>query len=118
MRGEDSRLELSLSFGTMQITERWLGEDLCLSISGGRPHIGCTVLALPRKSLRNDGSESCTSSVLNVPGHKDEEICRLLAERAAVKYQAVTVCTGGVHLDGITAAQIEEICRAVQNADL
>ncbi|MBQ6397572.1 MAG: hypothetical protein IJI06_05425 [Oscillospiraceae bacterium] len=49
-----------------------------------KPHIGCAVLAIPRPSLKSDGSMSCTSSVLNLSGHKDETLCRLLAERACV----------------------------------
>jgi len=118
MKRTDRVLEMPLSFGTLKIMETWIGRDLCLSVSGGRAHIGCTVLAVPRKSLRKDGAESCTSSVLNVTGHKDEEICRLLAERAAVKYRTVAVCTGGIHLDGITEAEIQEIQRAAENAEL
>ena len=56
-----------------------------------KPHIGCAVLAIPRPSLKSDGSMSCTSSVLNLSGHKDETLCRLLAERACVSYRQRTI---------------------------
>ena len=59
-----------------------LGEDYHILLSGGeRSHIGCTVLAVPRPSLDGSGKMSSTASVLNVMGHKDEEVCRYLAEK-------------------------------------
>ncbi len=59
--------QLTFSEITVQITE--LGEDYHIMLRGGdKPHIGCTVLAVPRPSLTGDGSISVTSSVLNVTG--------------------------------------------------
>ena len=81
---------------------------------GQSPHIGCTVLAEPRPSLLGDGSVSATASVLNVCGHKDEAICRLVAETVASRTGRVTVCTGGFHLDGITPEQIGEVSAAAR----
>ena len=78
------------------------------------PHIGCAVLAVPRPSLKGDGSLSCTSSVLNLTGHKDEALCRLLAERACVHYQKTCLCTGGFHVDNMSPAQIQEVVEAVK----
>lgn len=58
-----------------------IGEDILLYIQGGdKPHIGCTVMAVPRPSLSGNGERSVTSSVMNLTGHKDESICRMLAE--------------------------------------
>jgi hypothetical protein len=58
-----------LSFAELTVTVRRVGEDLLVLAEGGdKPHLGCTVLALPRPSLRGDGSVSCTSSVLNRAG--------------------------------------------------
>lgn len=106
---------LELSFSTISIHVESVGNDLLICVKGGDiPHIGCTVLAIPRPSLRQDGSISCTSSVLNVTGHKDEAICRMIAEKAAKKYHAAVVCTGGFHVDGITKEQIQEVITAVQ----
>jgi len=79
-----------------------------------KPHIGCAVLAIPRPSLKSDGSMSCTSSVLNLSGHKDEALCRLLAERACVSYQKTCLCTGGFHVDNMSAQQIQEVVQAVE----
>ena len=58
-----------------------IGSDILMCIEGGdRPHIGCTVQAISRKSLTGSGENSVTSSVINVTGHKDEFLCRKAAE--------------------------------------
>lgn len=57
---------------------------------------------------------SSTASVLNVTGHKDEEVCRYLAEKVSAGKKTTVVCTGGIHMDGITKEQIAEIVEAMQ----
>lgn len=105
--------QLTFSEITLQLTK--LGEDYHILLWGGdKPHIGCTVLAVPRLSLSGDGSTSVTSSVLNVIGHKDEQLCRYLAEEIARKKRAAAVCTGGFHYENISAAQIQEVLAAVR----
>ena len=55
-----------------------------------------------------------TASVLNVTGHKDEEVCRYLAEKVSAGKKTTVVCTGGIHMDGITKEQIAEIVEAMR----
>lgn len=113
--GGKMRIEKKLSFSELTVEITQLGDDYMLTLAGGeKPHIGCTVLAIPRPSLTGSGEMSVTSSVINVTGHKDEAICRLLAEAVAVKKGAVTVCTGGFHMDHIQKEQIDEVITAVQ----
>lgn len=106
--------KLSYTRLTVQVISQ--GQDFHILLGGGdRPHIGCTVLAVPRPSLQSDKKEmSSTASVINVTGHKDEQLCRYLAEKVAAGTQAVTVCTGGFHVDNITEAQIAEVIQAVK----
>ena len=86
-----------------------------LYIQGGdRPHIGCTVMAVPRPSLSGNGERSVTSSVMNLTGHKDESICRMLAEDVCRTCGKTVVCTGGVHLEQITMEQIKEVENAAK----
>ncbi len=119
MKHEECTLNIKLSFASLLIREIWIGDCLNLIVQGGEvPHIGCAVLAEPRESLKKDGTVSCTSSVLNMVGHKDEQILRQLAERAAVKYHALTVCVGGFHFDGIQMEQIEELMKAVRDVEI
>lgn len=111
--------EIILSFAKIVISKIFLGDDLLVVVKGGdKPHIGTTVLTIPRLSLTGDGSISTTSSVLNVSGHKDETICRILAEKASKKYGVTVVCTGGFHIDGISAGQIKEVVDAIRNFDI
>lgn len=105
--------ELSFSKLSMQIIK--VGNDYNIILQGGeKPHIGCTVLAIPRLSLMDDGSISATSSVLNVTGHKDEEICRYVAEKICMKKNAIVVCSGGFHMDNISQERIQEVIKATK----
>lgn len=109
----------TLSFAELIVETEKIGEDLLITVRGGsKPHIGCCVLAQPRPSLAGDGRESSTSSVLNVVGHKDEALCRYLAEKAAAAHRCCAVCTGGFHVDGMTGAQIEELLAAAKELEV
>lgn len=113
--GGKMRIEKKLSFSELTVEITQLGDDYMLVLAGGeKPHIGCTVLAVPRPSLTGSGERSATASVINVTGHKDETICRFLAETVAIKKGAVTVCTGGFHMDHIRKEQIDEVIAAVR----
>ena len=104
-----------LSFAELEIGVRRIGDDMAVWVSGGdRPHIGCVVQAVPRLSLTGDGSRSATSSVLNLTGHKDEFLCRELAETICAAAGCTTVCTGGFHCDGMTKEKIAEVVDAVK----
>ncbi|RHV01080.1 hypothetical protein DXB97_14520 [Firmicutes bacterium OM07-11] len=109
------KIKKELTFTNIYAEISRLGEDYHILLSGGeRPHIGCTVLAVPRPSLDGSGKMSSTASVLNVTGHKDEEVCRYLAEKVSAGKNAVVVCTGGIHMDEITKEQIAEIVEAMR----
>lgn len=111
-----TRIQKKLGFTTINVGITQLGNDYNITIGGGEsPHIGCTVLALPRPSLTGDGTMSSTSSVINITGHKDEIICRKLAETVSAKKNAAVVCSGGVHIDNITPVQIKEIERVIED---
>lgn len=112
---EPKVIKLALSFSEAFLTVTPVGEDIHILFSGGdRPHIGCTMMAVPRESLTGDGSISVTSSVMNLTGHKDEAVCRELAEAWCRKTGRVTVCTGGFHVDNITAEQIAELMEEIR----
>lgn len=86
-----------------------MGEDLTVLLYGGDlPHIGSTVLSIPRASLTGDGL-SATSSVLNCLGHKDDVLARIFAEKIAVRFNHTTVCICGIHVDGLSAEGINVI---------
>lgn len=94
----------------LEVSAAFVGEDVLVCLQGGeRPHLGCVVQTEPRESLIGDGSVSATSSVLNYPGHKDEVICRYVAEKISRELKRRVVCTGGFHKDGITVEEIREV---------
>lgn len=90
----------------IELDVRQLGTDLLAVLCGGTEHVGCVVLALPRPSLADPQYTSCTSSVINRTGHKDEILCRMVAERLCIRFEAAVACTGGIHVDGITEQQL------------
>ncbi len=102
-----------LSFAEIEFEIQPVGEDILIVIRGGdKPHIGTAVLAVPRLSLADSKKISCTTSVLNVIGHKDEQICRLVAENFCKKFNATVVCTGGFHVDNLDKKKIAEVINA------
>ena len=83
--------------------------DCTICIWGGdTPHVGSVVMSTARPSLTGSGV-GVTSSVLNGIGHKDEYVARKFAEAAAEKFVCTAVCSCGIHIDGITPAQMQEV---------
>lgn len=99
---------------TIQLDLYPVGQDLLAVLQGGAAHLGCAVLAVPRPSLNEPGKRSCTSSVLNQVGHKDEGPCRQIAEALCVHSGKVTVCAGGLHWDGITSQQLRQVSQLME----
>lgn len=94
---------------------KFVGPDLLVVVSGGdRPHIGSVAVALPRPSLENRGIMSATSSVYNLPGHKDQVIAQRVSEALASQLNCTVVATAGFHRDGISR---EGIKRVLENAE-
>lgn len=99
----------------LEVCAAFVGEDVLVCLQGGdRQHLGCVVQTEPRESLTGDGSVGVTSSVLNYPGHKDEVVCRYVAEKISRELKRRVVCTGGFHKDGITVEEIREVQRAAE----
>ncbi len=92
-----------------------MGEDLMAAVYGGsRPHIGSTVMAIPRPSLTGSGI-GVTSSVLNAVGHKDEYAARFIAEKLAVKINSTVVCSCGIHIDDISEEQLKAVKKGIDD---
>ena len=108
------KIEKEVANTNLKVSAGKVGNDILICLEGGNaPHIGCVVQAVPRQSLKQDGSMSATASVLNLTGHKDEFLCRKLAEKICSATGCVIVCTGGFHFDGISQAQIRDVIKVV-----
>ncbi len=91
---------LSLTDGPFTLVADWTATEsgLVVTLVGGHTHVGAVALATPRPSLRDHGKLSATSSVLTLPGHKDDNLARTVSERlAAALGQPITV-SAGVHI--------------------
>ncbi|MEN6603836.1 MAG: proteasome assembly chaperone 4 family protein [Bryobacteraceae bacterium] len=85
-----------------------MGNDLCLVITGGdRPHLGAVALAQVRPSLEDSMKVSASTSVLTVPGHKEDLLARSAAQSLAARLNRTVVVCCGIHVDAILT---DELC--------
>ena len=94
-----------------------MGTDICMILTGGdRPHLGAVAVAQPRASLADPLIISATTSIITLPGHKEDVLARGAAARVAAASRAnVTVCCG-IHVDNILPdeiAGIETMCNDI-----
>ena len=83
-----------------------------LQLYGGTfEHIGSVVVSLPRPSLADSARTSVTSSVINLPSHKEEQVGRPAAEMLAVALDLPIVCVAGIHVDGATGGDLEILAK-------
>ena len=95
---------------------RLIGADLLVVITGGdKPHIGSVAVAMPRPSLQNRRVISATSSVYNMPGHKDQVIAQRVSEVLSSKLNCTVAVMAGFHSDGISEKGIKKV---IENAEI
>lgn len=88
------------------------GNDCTITINGGKAHVGCVALAIPRPSLTGEGI-SATVSVLNRTGHMDDAIACAVAKRIASARNCAVACSCGIHVDQASAETITQIRNVV-----
>jgi hypothetical protein len=83
------------------------GEDLVVVVGGGaRYHVGAAALAISMASLKDPSTRTNSSSLVSVPGHKEEDLARdgsLALSRALERNVVMTV---GIHDEAITKERI------------
>jgi hypothetical protein len=94
-----------------------IGGDLLVYLWGGeRPHIGAVAAAQPRPSLSGDGTTSATASVLAFPGHKEDQVVKVVAEALSARLKSNVVVTAGLHWENLppdAIAEVMERCREI-----
>ena len=94
----------------------FMGRDVAIMISGGEtPHIGAVAVAIPRKSLKGDGSDSASVSVICIPGHKEDELVQTTAKRLSTMWGCHVTVTAGLHIDRATQSDIETLNKNVES---
>jgi len=98
---------------TMKAVVCFALKGINIYLGGGEiPHVGTVVVSQPRPSLKNKGKISCTTSVFNILGHKDDEIAVPMAEEICKKTNQVVVVTAGVHIENATMEGIDRLKKA------
>jgi translation initiation factor 1 (eIF-1/SUI1) len=86
----------------VRLNARRIGKDLVVVIDGGQGHIGAVAAG------SNCGGMA-VSSVLTMPGHRDDRIAKDAAERISKKLGCNCAVIAGVHYDNITPQEIKDV---------
>ncbi|MDI6895789.1 hypothetical protein [Methanocella conradii] len=81
-----------------------VGDGLLVVITGGNAHIGAAAVGI------NYGAMA-TSSVITVPGHREDRVVKDAAEKLAKELGRTVVVVAGIHYDKMSK---EEICDALR----
>jgi hypothetical protein len=81
-----------------------IGEDMLVTITGGKGHIGGTALGTIIGGI-------ATSSVITTPGHRDDRVAKVAAEKLAKILNRNVAVIAGIHYDHITEDEIDEALR-------
>ena len=89
-----------------------LTSGVVLQLYGGtHEHVGSVTVSVPRPSLMDKDRTSVTSSVINLPSHKEELVGRPAAERLAIALDRPVVCVAGIHVDGATDDELRLLAK-------
>lgn len=86
-----------------------MGSDLAVTLAGGQAHIGAVAVSQARPSLRPGGGTSASTSVITLPGHKEDDLARSIAARFAARLDAVVTVACGIHLDAIRPEELQDV---------
>jgi len=87
----------------IRLDARKIGTDLLIIITGGESHIGA--VGAGTKSV----SKLATSSVITLPGHRDDRIAKDAAEQISKKFGCNCAVIAGIHYDHISPEEIDKI---------
>ena len=87
-----------------------LTQDAVLQLYGGTlEHVGSITVSIPRPSLLDSSRTSVTSSVINLPSHREELVGRPAAEMLAVALERPVVCVAGIYVDDATDDELKQL---------
>lgn len=81
-----------------------LGEDYLLTLTGGEEHVGAVAVG-----LFDEKSGRASSSVLTLPGHREEQLALDSAKKVSKATGKTSVVVAGIHIDNISLEEIKEI---------
>jgi hypothetical protein len=95
-----SRIEITLE-------AKKIGEDYLLTLTGGREHVGAVAIG-----LFDEKSQRASSSVVTLPGHREEQLALQGARQVSRATKKTTVFVAGIHQDNISPEEISDIVSA------
>jgi len=81
-----------------------IGEDYLLTLTGGREHVGAVAIG-----LFDEKSQRASSSVITLPGHREEQLALQGARQVSKATKRTTVFVAGIHQDNISPEEITGI---------
>ncbi len=96
------------------------GNGIVAQIFGGeKAHVGAVALSIPGPGVAGPEKVSCSTTVVPLLGHKDDEVARPVAEELAKTWGSPVVVVAGIHIDNAGKEDIRELlnnCREVTRA--
>ena len=84
-----------------------IGEDYLLTLTGGEEHVGAVAVG-----LFDEKSQRASSSVITMPGHREEYLALDGAKQVSRATRRASVFVVGIHQDNISLEEIKDIVSA------
>lgn len=81
-----------------------IGDDCLLTLTGGEEHAGAVAVG-----LFDEKTQRSSSSVICLPGHRDEQIALQGARQVSKTTRNTSVFIVGIHIEDITPEEIKDI---------
>lgn len=90
-----------------------MGPDLNIAITGGdRPHLGAVAISSAAQGAANHGI-GYSAVTVPLPGHREDILARWAALALSEQLSLNCIVACGIHVDGITGDEIEEVTKLV-----
>jgi hypothetical protein len=86
-----------------------IGEDYLLTLTGGEEHVGAVAVG-----LFEEKSQRASSSVITMPGHREEYLALHGARQVSRAIKKTSVFVVGIHQDDISPDEIRDIVSATR----
>jgi hypothetical protein len=85
-------------------------------LGGDVPHIGAVGVSLPRPGRPGKRPGGPATSVIALPGHREDELARPIAAELARALGRTAVVVAGIHLEAATARDVAALVRNARRA--
>lgn len=103
--------QIKRKVGKIEITleAKKIGEDYLLILTGGEEHVGAVAVG-----LFEEKSHRASSSVITMPGHREEYLALQGARQVSRATRKTSVFVVGIHQDNINPEEIKNIVSATK----